>query len=103
MIRVTIESVPYGMEHFAKTISEICIEIVNQQEQKINYEAAGYIINENKIQEIAKKLETSESEPGVLELIKEILSQETLRIDDIQKGESLLHKTRLANLEVEEN
>ena len=49
MIRVTIESVPYGMEHFAKTISEICIEIVNQQEQTINYEAAGYIINENKI------------------------------------------------------
>ncbi len=97
MLRVTIELVPYGVEAMAKTIAELCIANVGGDEKTntANYEIAGYESRNEKITELAWKLNTFPREGGALELVRQILSSEQIDIEKVELAEKLLQHTRL--------
>lgn len=97
MLRVTIELVPFGMESMARTISEICIANVGGDKEAniANYEIAGYESRNEKITELAWKLNNFPREDGALELVRQILSSEQTEIEKVELAEKLLQHTRL--------
>lgn len=100
MLRVTIELVPYGVEAMAKTIAELCIANVggDTEPNVANYEAAGYLVTtDNKIEDLAMILNYFPRNDGVLELLKQILSQDIQPIEKVKLAETLIQHTRLAN------
>lgn len=105
MLRVTIELVPYGVEEMAKTISELCIANTEQHEDNTaNYTAAGYLVRtDNKIEEFTLLLNYFQRDDGVLELLKQLLSQEKQELDSTKMSEVLIQKTRLASQEEDKN
>jgi len=103
MLRVTVELVPYGMEALAKTISEVCIANVGGDDKAAEYEAAGYVVNQqNQIQEFAVALKNFDREHGALELVKQVLEADRSEFAEVKLAEGLLNKTRLLSPTQEE-
>jgi hypothetical protein len=105
MLRVTIELVPFGEEEFAQTISEFCVANVGGDKETniADYELGGYVVKNNKIEEIAKELQGHNRDDGVLKLIGEILLLPEKKVEEVEKAELLIHRTRLMLEEKEED
>lgn len=97
MLRVTIELVPFGEEEFAQVISEFCVANVGGDKETniADYELGGYVVKNNKIEEIARELQGHHRDDGVLKLIGEILLLPEKKVEEVIKSERLIHKTRL--------
>ena len=105
MLRVTIELVPFGMEAMAKTISEICIANVggDKEANVANYEVAGYENKYGTIKEFATKVKSFDRNQGALNLVAEILLAPKTELAEIELGEKLINRTRLASAGEENN
>lgn len=105
MLRVTIELVPFGDEKYAQVISEFCVANVNGNRELdiADYELGGYVVKNDKISEIARELQGHHRKDGVLKLIGEILLLEEKKVEEVEKAEALIHRTRLMLEEKEED
>ena len=97
MLRVTIELIPFGEEEFAQVISEFCVANVNGDKELdiADYELGGYVVKNEKIEEIARELQGHNRKDGVLKLIGEILLLPEKKVEEVDKAERLIHRTRL--------
>lgn len=97
MLRVTIELVPFGSEELAKTISEFCIANVshNKELDVADYELGGYLVKNEKIEELARELQGHDRKDGVLKLIAEMLLLPEKTMEEVGRAEALVMRTRL--------
>lgn len=96
MLRVTVELVPYGSEELAKVISEFCIaNVVTHANDHADYELGGFVVKNNKIEDLAKELHGHDRSDGVLKLIGELLLLPDKTVEEVKNAELLIQRTRL--------